>query len=272
MRRSSSDHPVLRSTVAGVLALLLAFAAASEPATMTVEDIQACIQQNRPRSSSVQRVLLRSVGRGGEASEARAQIFWKTFEDGLSKVLVRFSAPLDLRGSALLMLQRADGKPDMFTYLPELDRVRRVSTFMMSSSMFGTDFSYEEFERLYGLAQDASTRRLEDLELEGRAVYVIEARTGGAEGSAYDRILVYVEQERCVPLKTEFFGAGAEPLKVLTVDPAEVRRVQSSWVPNEIVMRDLHQGTETTLVVEEVEIDVEIPAKRFSERELTRGR
>jgi outer membrane lipoprotein-sorting protein len=70
----------------------------------------------------------------------------------------------------------------------------------------------------------------------------------------------------------EFLKENTQPGKVLTMDPAKIRRVEPAWVPGEILMRDLQQGTQTTLVLEEVQIDVDIPRSKFSERELTRAR
>jgi outer membrane lipoprotein-sorting protein len=263
---------VLKHTICWAIAFALPVAAAAEPATMTVEDIQACVERSGPQRSSIQRVLLRTTDKRDTVKESRAEFYWEKFDDGLSKVLVHFSAPLDLRGSALLILEKKDGKRDMFMYLPELDRVRRVTSHMMSGSMFGTDFSYAEFERLYGLADDVSARRLPDQELDGEAVYVTETTLDPEEGSSYDRVLVYIEQERCVPVKMEFLKENTQPGKVLTMDPAKIRRVEPAWVPGEILMRDLQQGTQTTLVLEEVQIDVDIPRSKFSERELTRAR
>ncbi len=261
-----------KKTTLGILGLLLAPAAlAADPASMSVDDIRDCVQKSGPGKSSVQSATLRSVGEEGEVEESEATLYWLKSDDGLSRALIRFSAPPDLRGSALLVLEKPDEQSEMYMYLPEFRKVRRITTGMMSGSMFGTDFTYEELERLYGLASDLETRRLEDGQLGSQAVFVLESKPKSEDDSAYSRIVQYVEQGRCVPLKSEFFEGKEAPRKVLTVDPESLRQIQGAWLPDRIVMRDLEDGTETELSFQKSEVDVEIPERTFSKRSLSRG-
>ena len=158
----------------------------------------------------------------------------------------------------------------MFMYLPEFGSVRRVTTGMMSGSMFGTDITYEEFERLYGVAEDSTVKRLPDASLEGKAVYVVES-TPDDEDSAYERVVQYIEQERCVPLKSEFFEKEGEPRKVMTVDPDKLRQLKGAWVADEIKMSDMREGSHTTLIIKKIDVDIDIPQRVFSQRSLSKG-
>ena len=240
-------------------------------AEMTVSDIEACVERSAPDRSSMQKATLRAVDSEGGITESHATIYWKKTDAGLSRAMVRFSAPPDLRGSALLLLEKEDEGIEMFIYLPEFGNVRRVTMGMMSGSMFGTDFTYEEFERLYGLSGDLVSRRLDDGVVENKPVFVLEGVPRQGDDSAYERIVQYVEQERCIPLKSEFFEGRGEATKVLSVDPAQVRRVKSAWVPSRVQMRNLKENTHTDLVFVKVAIDVDIPDRIFSQRSLSKG-
>lgn len=255
-----------------LLTLLLPHVAFADTATMSVEEIRTCIEKSGPKKSSVQTATLRTLDEEGGGTESEAKLYWKRFEDDLSRAMIRFTDPPDLRDSALLVLERKGGDNEIFMYLPELRTVRRVTTGMMSGSMFGTDFTYEEFERLYRIADDLESRRVEDGTVADKAVFVIEGKPKTEEDSAYQRIVQYVEQERCVPIQTEFFGSGAEPQKVLSVDPGALRAYEGAWLPNQIVMKDLEKGTRTTLDVTKIEVDVDIPDRIFSQKGLSRGR
>ncbi len=261
--------------VAGMLVFGLAApraGAEKDPASMTVDDIQACVEAAAPQRSTVQNGVLRTVEED-TVKESEAKLYWKKQDDGLSRALIRFSAPPDLRGSAVLLIEtEGDGDGEVFMYLPEFRSVRRVTSGMMSGSMFGTDFSFEEFERLYGLAEEMETERDADAEVEGRAVFVLRGTPRQEEDSAYERIVQFIEQERCLPLRTEFYGAEPEPAKVLSTDPAKLEKIGSAWFPREVVMRDLEKGSHTTLVIEKTEVDVDIPDRTFSQRSLSRGR
>lgn len=263
---------MLKRTAIGVLALLLPqVGVAVESEKMSVDDIMECVKRSGPEKSSIQSATLRSVDEKGVVNESEATLYWRKFDDGLSRALIRFSAPPDLRGSALLMLEEANGESDMYMYLPEFRKVRRVTTGMMSGSMFGTDFTYEEFEHLYDLAEKLENRRLEDGRVGDEPVYVVESTPQSEEDSAYSRIVQYVEQARCIPLKSEFFEGSGGPRKVLSVDPSMLRQVSGAWLPHQIVMRDLRDGTQTILVMRNIEVDVDIPERTFSQRSLSRG-
>lgn len=255
-----------------ILLVALPFAATSSSDRRTAEEIRSCTESNRPHETSIQTVSLQAKDRVGAINTSRATLYWKKFDDGLSKVMMRFYAPPDLRGTGLLMLEREAERNDLFIYLPELGRVKRVTSRMTSSSMFGTDFSYEEFERIQGMAESTPVTRLEDDQVAGRPTWVIESRPTENGSSAYERIVSFVDQENCTILRTQFFERGEDARKVLTAAPESITQEDGGiWIVRRYLMRDLRDETETALVIESVEIGAKIGRKTFSERELVSG-
>ncbi len=253
-----------------LLASLLLAASAALPASRSADEIVDCVRANQPELSAEQEITLRVVDRLGEDRKLDAKVYWQRFGEG-SKALIRFSAPPDLRGSALLMVERND-RSDMFMYLPELQKVRRVNNRSVAGAMFGTDFSYEDFERYQGLSDDGDLQRLDDAEVEGRPVYVLESKPVRDESSAYERVVSFVDQERCVPLRTELYEAGDRLRKVMEMPTEKQTREASSWVPRLVVMKDVLDETHTELVVQQIQLDEKLPRKLFSERALISGR
>jgi len=249
------------------LALALLGAVAARAELQTAEQIDACFRANYPKDTSVQTVSMSSKDRIGAITTSRAKLYWQKFEDGYSRVMMRFFKPAELRNAGLLMVEKKD-RNDMFIYLPELGRVKRVTSHMTSASMFGTDFSYEEFERLQGIAEHSPSERLPDDTVEGRATYVILVRPRPEEESAYERIQAWIDKDTCVVLRAEFYERGDDPRKVMTADPATLTQAKEVWFAREILMHDKRDETETTLLVEEAEIGGKIPRKVFSQKEL----
>lgn len=236
----------------------------------TAEEIDGCYRSNFPDSTAVQTVSLAATDRLGAVNTSRATLHWKKFNDGQSKVMMRFARPAEMRGAGLLIVEKKN-RNDLFMYLPELDRVKRVTRHMTSASMFGTDFSYEEFERIQGMSMEGSFERLDDDEIDGRATYVLVTRPAEGEESGYERIKSWIDKESCAALRTEFFEHGEKPRKVMTTAHDKVVQNAGIWVPMEIVMHDHRDQTQTTLLVEEIEIGGDVPLKMFSEKELLRG-
>ena len=237
----------------------------------TVDEISRCVRDNLPSKSSTQTITVRSINRVGDVAESSAAIFWQQDDDGLSKVLLRFSKPLDMRDSGVLMLEKADRSPDTFLYLPSTKMVRRVSSRAASSSLFGTDFSYEDFSRLVGMADDSVKERGEDTEVAGRPAYVVSATPGPESGSSYERVVSFIDQETCVPLRIESYEDGGKLRKRLSADITKLSREGSSWVSLHQTMEDLRDETRTEVVIETIDIDAKIHRKMFSTRELEAG-
>jgi len=193
------------------------------------------MRAGRPASACpVSRAILASIpscsvnGAGGSTTDSHVKIHWQRGDDDLSNVLMRFDSPPDMRGSALLLLEKP-GRNDMFMYLPELKRVRRVTGPALSGGMFGTDFTYAQFERLQGVARDLTVERLPDAEIDGTTVWVLGYEP--ADDPEFVYVKSYVDPAHCVPLKTEFFERGERLRKVLEVDADAVVEADGLHVP-----------------------------------------
>lgn len=257
----------------GAAGLMAPTAGAQQDASpATLESIQRCVADNAPARTMRQRIELRTEDRMGDGRRYDVKGEWKKGDNGLSMLLMRVSAPADLRGSAFLMIEREDREPDLFSYLPELEKVRRVTMRSAAGSLFGSDFSYEDMQRLQNVAGSSNAKLLGEAEQEGRASWQVETRPEAEAGSAYSRIVAWVDQERCVPLRVEFYERDDAPVKVLTAPPAEVVKEGAGWVPTELRLENAAQGTRTLLSVKEVELDVELPDKDFTQGALRRRR
>lgn len=261
---------LLRSSIPFLLAALAAGgAAAGADGPASPASVQACIESNRPKLTSIQTITMQANDRAGHATKTRAKIFWKKFDDDLARVLMRFTDPMDMRGSAVLLIEREDRtKSDIFMYLPELDKVKRVTRHMASGSIFGTDITYEQMERLYGLVDEGSSTLGPDQDVEGRPAWVVEGRPTPDEASSYAKVVVFVDQKTCLPLRMEFYERNDKLRKVMTTDVAKIEQVGSIWVSRAMQMQDLRDQTATDVTVESIEVDVDVPNRYFSQREL----
>ena len=237
----------------------------------SMDEVADCVRGNATAKTLMQELKITTLDSSGAHRVQEAKLYWKRGRDGLSRIFLRMEAPADLRGAAFLMIDRSDRPADMWLYLPEIRKVRRIQSRTISGSLFGTDFSYEDLKHLLPRSNDEIGERLADSELFGRAVYVIVSQIDASLGSGYSRIVSYIDKEYCVPLKLELFE-DSEKRKVMTVDPAKVTREANTWIPREIVLRDFDRETESRWVVGKVEVDGNIPDRRFTQSQLEKGR
>src|SRR5438270_6448274 len=65
---------------------------------------------------------------------------------GSSKSVLRFTAPAEVKGVALLVVNHPDRSSDQWMWTPAIHRERRIALQDRSTRFFSIDFSFEELE------------------------------------------------------------------------------------------------------------------------------
>ena len=227
-------------------------AAIADDAKLTGHDIYDRVLRNRFDSFSQETQLI-SGDRGGRQQESRLELIWQSFRDTngqplrgvVSKTLVRYVYPFDIRFSSYLVISNHERINDQFVYYPSRRKVVRVN--MRSEAVFGTDFSYEDV--IPREIEESEYERVADETVSDIPVYVVEVVPKPFTVSDYSRVRVYVEKERFVPLRTRYWDDAGVEVKELRAVPSEIRNFDGVWLPMKATMRNLQLDSFTTLVV-----------------------
>src|SRR5438477_1183299 len=88
---------------------------------------------------------LRVIDAKSKITEKRWQ-YERIGSHGASKSVLRFTAPAEVKGVALLVLNHPDRSSDQWMWTPAINRERRIALQDRSTRFFGTDFSFEDLE------------------------------------------------------------------------------------------------------------------------------
>jgi Outer membrane lipoprotein-sorting protein len=253
-----------------ILFSLAPFAALAQTVDSSVAVVRDCLKRNVPKKSSIQTVHFTSFDRIGGTREFRGKILGKTMDDGTRRAKLCISQPSEMRGSEVLSMEVKDGAPQNFLYTTELRKAKRVTGDGAGGSLFGTDFTYEDLQRFMQLNRPESNERLPDAELEGRPVYVVEAKPTDANASAYTKVLSYVDKETCIVLKSESYEPGERLRKVLTAKLEPMYQENGINAPAEVEMKDVRDQTRTIVAIEDLEVDGKLDSRSFEVSELGR--
>lgn len=247
--------------------LLAAFvtSAASAAELHTADEIRTCVRANFPSTTSVQTIEVQSADRGGGTRTLQARAYWKKGADGRARIMLQVQNPPDLAGSSYLVAENSD-RDDMFMFLPATNRVKRIQGASVSGALWGTDFSYEDIKQVQGLLINGSIKRDTDTDVGGQKAYVLSIVPVQTQDSGYIRIMSYIDQSTCVPLKTEFFEKGDALRKRLLVDAAKVSKEGAHWVAHTYEMSDLREQTKTVLRIDKVVHDQPLPDRIFNQQ------
>jgi hypothetical protein len=260
-----------RSRTPVVPLLVVLSVAVPASAIETVDEIEDCVRENRPEQTSIQTVAFARTDRTGNQKHSKAKVYWKQFPGELSKALIRVSEPPKSRGTALLLIENEENT-DRFLYLPAARKVRRITKSSSSGSLLGTDFSAADLEEWQQMRDGRESKRLDDASVEDRPVWTVQSTPTDPSDSGYERIVSFIDQEKCVALKVEYYARGDKLRKVLTVDAEHVTLESGLHTPRRMTMSDMLEQTSTDMSVEKIEIDVSIRDKVFTRKELAVGR
>jgi hypothetical protein len=255
----------LIAPAAGVLtAFLISLPAASFALTGT--EIMTKVHDRENGKSSIIESTMLLVNDKGQTKERAVRAVGKEYGD-LSKSMIRFLSPADVKGTGFLIWENADRDDDQFLYLPALKQdPRRIASSEKSSRFMGTEFTYEDLENRKVDKDDHKLLREE--KLDGKQVYVVESIPKKGTDSQYGKLISWVRSDIWIPVKIEFYDKNGALLKVLTVKRLE--QIQGIWTTMESLMDNVRDKKQTKLTLDKVQYNADIPDEYFTERYLKR--
>src|SRR5882672_8776447 len=185
MSRSNVTLHANRSlTVAAVLSSVLS----GQDARQIVEEAQRRGRSNSQRYEGA----LEVIGANSKVSKKS----WTTLRIGAygnSKTIIRFTAPAEVKGVALLVINHPDRSSDQWMWTPAIGRERRIALQDRSTRFFGTDFSFEDLEERDVNQYDY--RLLGEEAIDGAACWKIEARPRQSKTSQYTSTRVWIRKD-----------------------------------------------------------------------------
>ena len=234
--------------------------------------VEACIKKNTPKATAIEKIRLTSPSLLNEEDDVlAAKVYWKHSAEGTSNLLTVFDQPDDILGSRLLFLEKNTGN-EIYLYMPALMKVRRITSERISSSMYGMDFSYEDFQFMYNMMATAVSKQLPDGEINGKPMYVVSIEPADAKDSRYESIYSYFDKNSCVMQKVEFYEPGNKLRKVMLVEPDSIKPVNGILMPHKLQMSDVKKDSKTELVVISVSVDTPIQDVLFDPAQLKEHR
>ena len=243
------------------LALALgALAAWGQDARRIVEEAQ------RRAHSSSQRYegLLQVVDAKGKITEKRWR-YHRIGSYGASRAVVRFTAPAEVKGVALLVVNHPDRPSDQWLWTPALQRERRIALQDRATRFFGTDFSYEDIEERDIDQYDYPW--LNEETLDGEACWRIEARPRKTRSSQYTRLQLWIRKQNYVMARIDSY---VHERLVRQLKCGSVENVQGIWTARLLEMSDLRRGGRTVLKLDKLQYNLAMKPEEFTLQALRR--
>jgi len=251
---------ILPLTLALALALAPVRVAAADDARQIVEESQ---RRGRVNSQQYEGVL-EVIAANNKVSKKTWQ-FERLGSYGNSKAIIRFTAPAEVKGVALLVVNHPERSSDQWMWTPAIGRDRRIAPQDRSTRFFGTDFSFEDLEERD--VNQFDFRLLGEEAIDGAACWRVESKPKESKSSQYTSSRVWIRKDNYVPVQYENF---AKDTLVRRMREKEIENIQGIWTARQLEMTDLRRNSRTMLKLENVRYNVPLQEDEFTVQALRR--
>lgn len=165
--------------------------------------------------------------------------------DNAQKQLFVFDSPADIIGLGALVHVLPSAPQGQWTFIPELQRVKRVSGETYASSFMGTAFYNEDLTLSFPLVERYSYKYVRDEEYEGLPCYVMDSFPL-YDHSIYKRFRWWVDQKDFQFRKMEFYDLKDAHIKTLFLKDYKLY-LDYWWRFSAVEMVDHQMGKTTTV-------------------------
>lgn len=243
--------------------ILLAVAAAAfaQDARQIMEEVQKRAQS---KSQQYEGTL--------EVVDAKSKVSTKRWEYsrlgafGASKSVLRFTAPAEVKGVALLVHNHPDRSSDQWMWRPAIERDQRIALQDRSTRFFGTDFSYEDLEERD--VNQFDFKLLGEETIDGQACWKLESRPREKKVSQYTHSHLWIRKDHYVYAQIEAFHKAGLARRIRYSD---IQNVQNIWTARSIEVFDAAKKSRTTLKFEKLQYNVSLDESGFTLQALRRA-
>jgi hypothetical protein len=245
-----------------IAAVLCCAAACAQDARSIIEE-----SQRRARSGSQRYEGTLEVIDSSRKVSTKRWVYERLGSAGDSKAVLRFTAPPEVKGVALLIHNHPDRASDQWMWTPAVQRERRIALQDRKTRFFGTDFTFEDLEER---DVDRSTyRMLGEEPIAGELCWKIESTPKPEARSQYTLLYIWIRKADYVAAQIDGFQRGRV---VRRIRYSDIQNVQKIWTARRIEVEDLTRNSRTVLKLEKLEYDVSLPADLFTLQALRRER
>lgn len=242
------------------LMLLTALAAVHAPAQELRDPRQIIIEVQKRQHTDSQRYegTLEVVSQGNKLA-TKQWIYQRIGSFGSSKAILRFTAPAEVKGVGLLIVNHPDRASDQWMWRPAIGRDQRIALQDRSTRFFGTDFSFEDLEE-----RDVDQYDYKLLADEG-GMWKLESRP--RKSSQYAFSYFWIRKENFTFVKIEAYGKKG---LARTIEYKNYEQIKGIWTARLTEVYDVARNSRTTLKYEKLEYNLPMRDDDFTLQALRR--
>ena len=232
---------------------VLAPAIAQDPRQIILE-----VQKRQHSDSQRYEGTLEVTSQGNRVATKR-WVYRRLGSFGNSKAILRFTAPAEVKGVGLLIVNHPDRASDQWMWRPAIGRDQRIALQDRSTRFFGTDFSFEDLEERD--VDQYDFRLLGEEPVDGAPCWKIESVPKQSKTSQYSASRIWIRKADYVPALYENLTGGKVARRL---NQRQIENVQGISTARLLEMTDLRRNSRTVLKLEKLQYNVPLKDAQFT--------
>ncbi len=238
------------------------------PWTLEAQDARQIIEEAQRRTevaSERYEGTLEVISARGKVAEKRWQ-YDRIGSHGSSKSILRFTAPAEVKGVALLTVNHPERSADQWMWTPAIARERRIALQDRQTRFFGTDFSFEDLEER-DIGQ-FDFRLLGEEPIDGAPCWRIESRPKQSKSSQYTHSHLWIRKDNYAFARIESYVKEGLARRL---SYRQIEDIQGIWTSRLLEMADVRRQSHTIMKLEKLQYNAPMKDEDFTLQALRLG-
>lgn len=206
----------------------------------------------------IEAIMIMKIHRGDSVKIRKLKVWTKNIQKRDDWRIMKFISPADVKNVGLLTLS----EKEMYIYLPEFHRIRRIASSNKKDSFMGSDFSYEDLST-GGFSKNYNAEILK----EDSEFWTLKLVRKKGIKKPYSKIILKVDKKSYMPVKMELYDNDGNLWKIAE---EKNKKINNYYITTYIKMEDKKKGSWTSLELENIKLDQNLSKKFFTKRFLKR--
>lgn len=241
--------------------------------TLPAQDANVIIDQylNQNRVENLTgNISYKNISKSGRVQERTLEQYVKRHggEEDEYSFLLKFTAPVDVIGTATLTVQDNEDRDDQWLYLPVVRSARKISPSKKSDRFMGTEMTYEDLSLYLSEKKDQWDYVYMQGEMQQNIdCHKIVALPKANTETQYSKRILWIDKERLVLMKAEFYGKSKKLIKLY--ESSEVKLIGGSqYRAHRILLSNMVTGNRTEVEYSDFNISKSLSSAMFTKAQL----
>ena len=183
---------------------------------------------------------------------------------GCTKMMIRFLAPADVKGTSLLVYDYDNQSDHQWIYMPALRKVRRILSAEKGKNFMGSEFTNADMGKLN--LTDYIYTKLGIVDFDGKKCWQIEAKCKNEavkQENGFTKKISYIDQSTYVTCKIEYYDFSEQLHRVQTFS-AYKKQSNDCYFSFFMTMQNMQNGRKSEMKVEKFQSGSKLSESDFS--------